>query len=99
MSIRSAPRRGYWLRNLRLVSVLLTMWLLVSVLPWAFATLPINATVLGWPLPFAFAAFGVPLIYLLLIGVYAQVMARRDARFLEDRSIDPLRSDKSTRDV
>jgi len=99
MSTRPAPRRGYWLRNLRLVIGLLIMWLLVSVVPWAFATLPIDSTVFGWPLSFALAAFGVPLIYLLLIGVYAQVMARRDARFLEDRSLDPLRSDESARDV
>ncbi len=68
----------YWPRNLLLVAILLLVWLLVSLMPVGLPTLPDDWTVFGWPLPMALAAFGVPLIYLALIGIYAVIMDRRD---------------------
>lgn len=68
----------YWPRNLLLVAILLLVWLLVSLMPIGLPALPDDWTVFGWPLPMALAAFGVPLIYLALIGIYAAIMDRRD---------------------
>jgi putative solute:sodium symporter small subunit len=68
----------YWPRNLLLVAILLAIWLLVSLMPIGLPALPDDWTVFGWPLPMALAAFGVPLIYLVLIGIYATIMDRRD---------------------
>lgn len=68
----------YWPRNLLLVAILLLVWLLVSLMPIGLPALPDDWTVFGWPLPMALAAFGVPLIYLGLIGIYAAIMDRRD---------------------
>jgi putative solute:sodium symporter small subunit len=68
----------YWPRNLLLVAILLLVWLLVSLMPVGLPALPDDWTIFGWPLSMALAAFGVPLIYLGLIGVYAAIMDRRD---------------------
>lgn len=68
----------YWPRNLLLVAILLLVWLLVSLMPIGLPALPDDWMVFGWPLPMALAAFGVPLIYLGLIGIYAAIMDRRD---------------------
>lgn len=68
----------YWPRNLLLVAILLLVWLLVSLMPISLPALPDDWSVFGWPLPMALAAFGVPLIYLALIGIYAVIMDRRD---------------------
>lgn len=75
---RLAKPKDYWPRNLLLVAFLLLIWLLVSLMPVGIFDFPDDWTILGWPLPFALTAFGVPLIYLLLIGVYVVVMHRRD---------------------
>ncbi|MFY9348399.1 MAG: DUF4212 domain-containing protein [Orrella sp.] len=72
------PLKDYWPRNLLLVAITLMVWLLVSLMPMALPALPNDWTVFGWPLSMALAAFGVPLIYLVLIGIYAAIMDRRD---------------------
>lgn len=99
MSTRQTSLKGYWSRNVRLVCGLLVIWLLVSLVPWAFAELPVDWTVFGWPLSFALAAFGVPLIYLVLIGVYACIMARRDGRVIAEELTSPNLSDDSKRNA
>jgi|AntAceMinimDraft_1070359.scaffolds.fasta_scaffold126232_2 putative solute:sodium symporter small subunit len=87
MITRPASLKAYWARNLFLVGCLLVLWLLISLLPLALAYLPARGALFGWPLPFALTAFAVPLVYLLLIGIYAMVMARRDAAALKEASV------------
>lgn len=86
MFTRPARLKEYWTRNVLLISCLLLLWLLISLLPFALAYVPTERTVLGWPLPFALTAFGIPLVYLFIIGFYAVVMARRDAVLMKDMS-------------
>jgi len=89
MSTWPARLKEYWTRNVFLVGCLLLPWLFVSLLPLALAHVSTPVTILGWPLPFALTAFGLPLIYLLIIGCYAVVMARRDAALMRDLSAAP----------
>ena len=75
----------YWRMNLALIAVILLIWLLVTFLPVYFARELADIDVFGWSFSFWMAAFCVPLIYLLLIGVYAFVMNRADQRTLDDK--------------
>ncbi len=93
---RQSPLK-YWPRNLLLVAILLLVWLLVSLIPMGLPALPDDWTFFGWPLSMALAAFGVPLIYLTLIGIYAAIMDRRDkqetqAMSMTEVAIDPPQS-------
>lgn len=88
MFTRPARLKGYWTRNVFLVGCLLLLWLLISLSPLALAYVPTGRTVLGWPLPFALTAFGIPLVYLFIIGFYAVVMARRDAVLMKNATAE-----------
>lgn len=90
--LNRSPPSKYWPRNLLLVIILLLVWLLVSLMPIGLPALPDDWSVFGWPLPMALAAFGVPLIYLLLIGIYAVVMDRRDQQETQAMANDPPES-------
>ena len=80
---KAHAQTAYWRRNLALIAGLLAVWLLVTLFPLGFASMPEHWTVAGWPLAFALGAFVVPLIYLLLIGIYCLVMNRRDRQELQ----------------
>ncbi|MCD8504502.1 MAG: DUF4212 domain-containing protein [Burkholderiaceae bacterium] len=67
---------GYWRFCRWLVLICLMAWLLATLVPLALAQIGVTGTVLGWPLVFAMAAFGVPLVYLGIIAVYSLVMDR-----------------------
>jgi putative solute:sodium symporter small subunit len=72
--------RQYWNANLRLSAVLLAVWFVVTfVMAW-FAR-DLNASFFGWPLSFFMAAFGSPLIYVVLIWFYAKRMDQLDIQF------------------
>lgn len=71
-----ASNAGYWRFCRWLVLVCLAAWLIATLVPLALAQIGITGTVLGWPFVFAMAAFGVPLVYLAIIGVYSLVMDR-----------------------
>jgi len=79
-----ANRTRYWRRVIVLTTILALIWLLVSMLPLILAGTPDTWTILGWPFAYAVVAFGAPLAYLLLIGIYAFVMGRHDKTFRED---------------
>jgi len=70
----------YWRRNLCLTAGLLAGWLLLTVLPSYFARELFPYDFFGWPLSFWLAAHGAPLSYLILIGLYAGLRNRADAR-------------------
>ena len=74
----------YWRLNLTLIAVILLIWFLVTFMPVYFARELSGIEVFGWSFSFWMAAFCVPLIYLLLVGIYAYLMNRADRRTLED---------------
>lgn len=73
------PASNYWRRNVRLILGLLAAWALLTAAPALF-TGYLSFDFIGWPLPFWLAAYGAPLAYLGIVGVYAWTMNRADAR-------------------
>jgi len=75
-------RAAYWNANLRLLTVLLIIWFVVS---YGFGILlvePLNAISLGgYKLGFWFAQQGSIYVFLVLIFVYAFAMNHLDKRF------------------
>jgi putative solute:sodium symporter small subunit len=75
-------RASYWRANLRLLTVLLILWFLVS---YGFGILlvePLNAIRLGgYKLGFWFAQQGSIYVFLVLIFVYAYAMNRLDKKY------------------
>lgn len=75
-------RTQYWKRNIRLVSILLTIWALVSFGAGIVFVEPLNAIEIGgFPLGFWFAQQGSILVFLALIAVYVWRMDKLDAEF------------------
>nr|WP_081627111.1 sodium/substrate symporter small subunit [Bordetella sp. FB-8] len=69
--------RVYWRRNLRRVGVLLAVWLLLTLAPALF-TGWLAFDFIGWPFPFWLAAYGAPLVYLIIVAAYVRLMGRAD---------------------
>ena len=75
--------RGYWRTNLRYLSILLSIWFLVS---YAFGILFVDAlnTITipgtGFKLGFWFAQQGSIYVFVVLIFVYVRLMNRLDAK-------------------
>ena len=82
MTETSKPGRPirYWRSNLRLISILLASWGLVTFVPAYFASALSALMIFGWPFPFWAAAFGAPSAFLLIVGWYAWRMEKLDAR-------------------
>ncbi len=75
-------RSDYWKANLRLLTILLIIWFVVS---YGFGILlvePLNAIQIGgYPLGFWFAQQGSIYTFLVLIFVYATSMNKLDQKF------------------
>jgi putative solute:sodium symporter small subunit len=75
-------RSAYWKANLRLLTILLIIWFVVS---YGFGILlvePLNAFKIGgYPLGFWFAQQGSIYVFLVLIFVYAFSMNQLDRKF------------------
>ncbi len=72
----------YWRANIRLVSVLLAIWFVVSYLFGIFLVEPLNAIRLGGVgLGFWFAQQGSIYVFLILIFVYAKKMNELDRQY------------------
>lgn len=82
----------YWRNNLRLISILLAIWGLVTFVPTYFAKELSEFMFLGWPFPFWAAAFGAPTVFLLIVGIYAWRMERLDRQVRSKGLIDQDRS-------
>lgn len=82
MTEQSKPSRPsrYWRSNLRLISILLASWGLVTFVPAYFARALSDLVIFGWPFPFWVAAFGAPTAFLAIVGVYAWRMEKLDQR-------------------
>lgn len=75
--------RRYWRRNLVLIAILVGCWAALTFLP-AFFARELRFDFIGWPFSFWMAAYGAPLLYLVLIGIYARVMNRADEEARRD---------------
>lgn len=74
----SEKLRKYWMKNLRLTGILLTVWFVSTVGVIYFAPELNRFTFLGFPLGFYMAAQGSLIIYVLILGYYAHYMNRLD---------------------
>jgi putative solute:sodium symporter small subunit len=70
-------QRHYWQKNLRITSVLLAIWFVVTFVVGYFAR-DLNFNFFGTPFSFWMAAQGALVVYVLLIGYYARTMNRLD---------------------
>ena len=86
-----SERREYWRTNLRLMSVLLAVWFVVSYLFGILLVQPLNNIVInGFPLGFWFAQQGSIVTFVILIGVYVWRMDRLDDEYgVSDRTTKP----------
>lgn len=75
-------RAAYWKANVRLLSILLVIWFLVSYGAGILLAGPLNAIFIGgYPLGFWFAQQGSIYVFLVLIFVYAFRMNQLDKKF------------------
>ena len=72
--------RGYWSANLRITSILLTIWFLVTFVLVFFAR-DLNFRFFGWPFSFWVAAQGALIVYCLIIWFYAHHMNKLDHQY------------------
>jgi len=73
-------REQYWSRNLRITSILLGIWFVVTfVVGWFARDLSFNF--FGWPFAFWVAAQGALVVYVWIIWYYASYMNRLDQEF------------------
>ncbi len=73
----TANHRTYWAKNLRITSVLLDIWFVVTFVV-AFFARDLNFNFFGWPFSFWVAAQGALLVYMGIIWYYARTMNRLD---------------------
>ena len=76
----TAKHHEYWRRNLRIASILIAIWFVVTFVVAYFAR-SLTFTFFGWPFSFWMAAQGALVIYLLLIVYYARYMNRLEQAF------------------
>lgn len=75
-------RKEYWRANLRYVSILLSIWFLVSFVFGILLVEPLNTIRLGgFELGFWFAQQGSMYVFVVLIFVYVWLMNRLDKKF------------------
>jgi putative solute:sodium symporter small subunit len=82
------PLGRYWVRNLRLMAVLLVAWAAAGLgcgVLFADRLNDSGITLGGFPLGFWFAQQGAIIAFILLILIYAIAMNRLDARHHRDR--------------
>ena len=76
----SARHEEYWVKNLRLVGILLAIWFGVTfVLP--FYAKELTFKFFGWPFSFWLCAQGAPVVYCLIIWYYARHMNNLDHEY------------------
>jgi putative solute:sodium symporter small subunit len=75
-------RQDYWSYNVRLTTVLLVIWFVVTfVISGLMAGWLNNYTILGFPLGYYMAAQGSLAIFVIEIAVYARLMNKKDEEF------------------
>ncbi len=71
--------RTYWQTNLRITSILLFIWFVVTFVVSYFAR-DLNFTFFGWPFSFWMGAQGSLVVYCLIIWFYAHFMNKLDVQ-------------------
>jgi putative solute:sodium symporter small subunit len=69
--------RVYWQKNLRITSILLLIWFVVTFVVSYYAR-ELNFTFFGWPFSFWMGAQGSLVVYCLIIWFYASYMNKLD---------------------
>ena len=72
--------REYWSKNLRITSILLAIWLIVTYVV-AFFARELAFPFFGWPFSFWMAAQGALVVYVVIIWFYARYMNRLDQEY------------------
>jgi putative solute:sodium symporter small subunit len=73
----SENHRRYWQKNLRITSILLGIWFVVTYVVGYFAR-DLNFSFFGWPFSFWVGAQGALVIYVVIIWYYARYMNKLD---------------------
>lgn len=80
--MKTEERSAYWRENLKYLSILLSVWFLVSYGAGILFAEPLNQFKLGgFPLGFWFAQQGSIYVFVALIFVYVHLMNRLDAKY------------------
>ena len=79
-----SARAAHWRQTRRVTALLLALWLATSFGAVWFARDLEQWSLFGWPLSFYMAAQGASLVYLAIIGAYAWLMRRADARYTQE---------------
>ena len=78
--------REYWRRNLRITTVLMSIWFVVTFVVAYFARELSSFIFFGWPFSFWMAAQGALIVYCVLIWYYARTMNRLDHEYGVDET-------------
>jgi putative solute:sodium symporter small subunit len=73
----SENHQSYWRKNLRITSILLVIWFVVTYVV-AFYARELNFSFFGWPFSFWVAAQGALAVYVIIIAFYASYMNKLD---------------------
>jgi putative solute:sodium symporter small subunit len=73
----SENHQRYWNKNLRITSILMLIWFVVTFVVAYFAR-ELNFSFFGWPFSFWVAAQGALVVYVAIIGYYAYYMNKLD---------------------
>jgi putative solute:sodium symporter small subunit len=73
----SENHQRYWKKNLRITSILLAIWFVVTFVV-AFFARDLNFSFFGWPFSFWVAAQGALVVYVVIIAFYASYMNKLD---------------------
>jgi putative solute:sodium symporter small subunit len=76
-------RRRHWRRTRRLTGALLLAWFLVGFVVTWFAR-DLDFAFFGWPFSFWMAAQGGVIVFVVLLTIYARLMARNDRRLARE---------------
>ena len=80
--LTEAQKQAYWRYNVKLTTVLLVIWFVVTyIISGIMAGWLNNYTILGFPLGYYMAAQGSLAIFVIEIAVYAKLMNAKDEQF------------------
>jgi putative solute:sodium symporter small subunit len=81
----NSNRRAYWRKSFRLTGMLMLLWFGVT-FGVSYYARELSFDFFGWPFSFWMAAQGSPLVYVVIIALYARYMERLDvAHGFEER--------------
>ena len=78
-----AARDRHWRRTRRLTAMLLVAWFVIAFVVTWFAR-DLDFPFFGWPFSFWVAAQGGVIVFVVLLAIYARLMARNDRRLARE---------------